>query len=374
MYTAILCAIYLLTQGKKLKNRKIRNKILISIVFIVMITSFFWIPLIEHKQATNYEVFKPGRMERTEVLIAFKLNLFELFITPSNHIWVYEIGVVSIILLFTSPIVIKKMKRKLAHTDFYYFYLFAFISGIVCAFMTLKIVPFEHLPSLLKMIQFSYRLLEFSSFFFAFVVAVNATMLIKKIKYKDITMILIVLIMTTIPLTSHLLYTKELDEERFIKTVPVTASTGRVHAGCASFEYLPCKAFENRNYLETRSDEVKVLEGEAQIEETKKEDAKLTCKLHQVAENTKVELPYIYYLGYEIVLKKEDKTIKLETYETENGFLGTTLPQMEEGVLELHYEGTILMKLSLGISMLGAILGILLLGYSNRKKKIVSNK
>lgn len=371
MYTAILCAIYLIGQGKKLKNRRIRNKILISAIFILMITSFFWVPLIEHKQAIDYEVFKPGRMERTEVLIAFKLSLLELFITPSNHIWIYEIGILSIILLLASPIAIKKLKRKWIHTDFYYFYLFSLIGGIVCVIMTLKIFPFEYLPSILKMIQFSYRLLEFSSFFFAFVVAVNAKLVIRKIKYRDIAIILILLILISIPLTTHLLYTEELNEERLIETVPVTANTGRVHAGCASFEYLPCKAFENRSYLETRSDEVKVLEGEAQIEEAKKEGAKLSCKLKNVAENTKIELPYIYYLGYEITLKKEDKSIKLETYETENGFLGTTLTPIEQGTLELHYEGTRLMKLSLGTSALGIILGILLFQYSYRKKKTV---
>lgn len=372
MYTAILCAIYLIVQGKKLKKRNIRNKIVISAIFILMITSFFWVPLLEHKQAIDYEVFKPGRMERTEVLIAFKLNLLELFITPSHHIWIYEIGILSIILLLASPIAIKKLKKKWLHTDFYYFYLFSLIGGIVCVIMTLKIFPFEYLPSILKMIQFSYRLLEFSSFFFAFIVAVNTKLIIRKIKYRDIAMILILLILISIPFTSHLLYTEELNEERLIETVPVTANTGRVHAGCASFEYLPCKAFENRSYLETRSDEIKVIEGEAQIEQAKKENTNLTCKLSNVVENTKVELPYIYYLGYEVILKKEDKVIKLETYETENGFLGTTLPQMQEGILELHYEGTLKMKLSMAISVLGIGLGIFLLGYSfkkNRKRK-----
>jgi len=82
----------------------------------------------QHKLATDYEVFKPGRMERTDVLIAFKLNLLELLITPVDSIWVYEIGILSIVLLLMSPMVIKKLKKKWRHTDFYRFYLFSLIA------------------------------------------------------------------------------------------------------------------------------------------------------------------------------------------------------------------------------------------------------
>lgn len=128
MYTAILCVIYLLTQIKVRNDQKVRNKIIISAIFILVITSFFWIPLIEHKLAANYEVFKPGRMERTEVLIAFKLNLLELFVTPVNSIYVYEVGILSIALLLMSPIAIQRLKKKWVHTDFYHFYLFALVA------------------------------------------------------------------------------------------------------------------------------------------------------------------------------------------------------------------------------------------------------
>ena len=90
MYSAILCFVYLLTQFKKLKNKKIIKKLLISLLFIVVITSFFYIPLLEHKMSTQYEVFKEGRMERTDVLVALKLKLYELFITPTSNIRIYE--------------------------------------------------------------------------------------------------------------------------------------------------------------------------------------------------------------------------------------------------------------------------------------------
>lgn len=232
--------------------------------------------------------------------------------------------------------------------------------------MTLKIFPFEHLPAVLKMLQFSYRLLEFSSFFFAFVVAVNVKMIIKKIKYTDIVWITIVLILLTIPLTVHLQYTNNLEENRLIETVPVTSNTGRVHAGCASFEYLPSKAFQNRDYIETRNNEVIVLEGKMEIIQQKKENTNLEVRISNVEQETKIELPYIYYLGYQAMIKQGEEEIKLETYETENGFVGVKLPELKEGKIIVKYEGTNIMKISKMLSLIGV--GMVIVRYIRNLK------
>lgn len=365
MYTAIICFIYLLTQIKKLKNKKVIKKLITSLVFILLITSFFYVPLIEHKLSANYEVFKEGRMERTDVLIAFKLSFLELFITPKTNIMTYEIGLLSVVLLVLSPIVIKKVKQKCKNTDFYRFYIFSLILGVVSIIMTLKIFPFEKLPSILKMLQFSFRMLEFSSFFFAFVASVNIGVLLKKVKYKDIIVITIVLALLTCTFIPHLQFKDNIDENRLIETVPVTAQTGRVHAGCASFEYLPSKAFENRAYIETRTDEVIVLKGSAQITNQTKENTNLICTISNVVEETNIEFPYIYYLGYNVILEQNGEITKLETYETENGFLGTTIPILENGAIKVCYKGTILMKVFAVISLLSTIV---LLGYIIKQK------
>lgn len=367
MYVAILCFIYLLTQIKKLKNIKILKEIIISLLFIILITSFYWTPLLEHRLSVDYEVFKPGRMERTEVLTALKLNFMDLFVTPKEYIRMYEIGFISCIILLLTPIAIKLFVKKYRRTDFFKFYIFSLIIGIICCFMTLKIFPFEYLPSILKMIQFSYRLLEFSSFFFAFVVAVNLGILIKKIKYKDIIVITVLLMITTCLYIPHLHYKDNIDENKLIEGIPVTSQTGRIHAGCASFEYLPSKAFENRSYIEKRSDDVLILDGSAQIEDQNKENTNLTCKLSYVLEETKLELPYIYYLGYEVTMEQNGQITKLKTYETENGFVGVTIPVLEETKLQVKYQGTTIMKVSIGISILGLILLIIKIIIESRK-------
>lgn len=365
MYTAIISFIYLLVNYKKLKDVEIIKKLAINILLIIVITSFFWAPLLEHKMAAEYEVFKDGRMERTEVLVAYKLGFSELFITGQNGGMIYEIGWVSVIGLVLTPIVLKKIKEH-KNTQFYKLYLFSLITGLICLFMTLKIFPFEKLPAILKMLQFSFRLLEFSSFFLAFVVAVNIAVVAKKIKMSDVLIILVIFMVLTSFYAGNLHFLEEkYDENNLWPAVKVTKDTGRVHAGLASFEYLPSKAFENRSYIETRSQDVIILEGSASIEKQEKENTNLYCELTNITEGTKIELPYIYYLGYKVTLNGNGEKVNLKTFETEKGFIGVELPQMERGALIVEYEGTTIMKISTIVS----VIGICVLGYMYIKGK-----
>lgn len=355
MYTAIFALIYVLinlirkSTDKEYRKKDIVKILLICALLILVITSFFWAPLLELKNRANYEVFKEGRMERTEVLVAYKLDFYRLFFTKSTDYMIYEIGIITLLGLVLTPIAIKKIKQE----KYYKLYLFALISGIVCCIMTLKIFPFEKLPSILKMLQFTFRLLEFSSFFFAFVAAINIVIVSKKLEKKEIVILLVVMMLLTIPFSSHLRTLENYDEERLINTVPVTENTGRVHAGCASFEYLPSKAFENRNYIETRTQNAIVTNGTAQIESEIKEGSKMNFTLRYVLEESEIELPYIYYTGYSVTLEYNGRKIDLKTYETEKGFVGIKVPILEEGKVEVKYTGTTIMKLSGFISVIG---------------------
>ena len=69
VYTAVFCFIYLLINYKKLNNKNIIKSILINIAIILLCTSFYWLPLLEHYFATSYEVFMPERMFKNNTLI-----------------------------------------------------------------------------------------------------------------------------------------------------------------------------------------------------------------------------------------------------------------------------------------------------------------
>ena len=78
-----------------------------------------------------------------------------------------------------------------------------------------------------------------------------------------------------------------------------------------------------------------------------------------------IELPYIYYLGYDVTLKTANEKIKLETFETNNGFIGIKLPILEEGKVGVKYTGTWLMNIANFMSVIGVciLIGMLLKNY-----------
>ena len=405
MYTAIICFIYLLTNIKKLKNKQILQALAINILLIVLITSFYTVPLLEHKLTTDYEVFKPGRMERTEALIYYKVDLLDLIYTGNNTMS-YEIGLVSII-----GIVLTILAHKKIDKDIRKLYWFSLVTGIACVIMSLRFFPFEKLPAILKMLQFTFRLLEFSSFFLAVIAGINYSLVIKNFRFRDVLVLGIISYLLIVPLFFKLNYEKQWSEDKLWPAVEVNENTGRVHAGCATFEYLPSKAFENLDYIKTRENRVYVLtengtytlpeensgitiENEekngtelsfnikkvddeettslndldnlnnssdiVETEEIENKDKKKELEGSDTVNGITLELPYIYYLGYTVEIETNGVIQKLETFESENGFVATSLPESaldidEEVHVTVEYTGTTLMKITYIISILSVL-------------------
>ena len=403
MYTAIICFIFLLINIKTLKNKQVLKALTINILLILLITSFYTVPLLEHKLTTDYEVFKPGRMERTDALIYYKVDLLDLIYTGNNTMS-YEIGLVSIIGLVLTILTHKKVDKNIRKL-----YWFSLVTGILCVIMSLRIFPFEKMPSILKMIQFTFRLLEFSSFFFAVITGINYRLVIKDFKLRDVLVLGIISYLLIVPLFFKFNYDKQWTEESLWPAVGVNENTGRVHAGCASFEYLPSKAFEHLDYIKTRENRVYVLdiiqennkaiiieneekngtklsfnvrkiddEGVANLnnlkvsnisnsssnlaetEKNENKDKKKESERQDTQNGITLELPYIYYLGYTAETEINGKIQKLETFESENGFVAICLPNSvfstDDGVtVTVEYTGTTLMKITYIISVLSVL-------------------
>lgn len=347
MYTAIFCFIYLLINIKELKNKQVIKMLVINILLIILLTSFYTIPLLEHKLSADYEVFKPGRMERTDSLIQNKIKPIQLIYTAPYN-FCFEIGLVSIIGLVLTILAHKKIEKSAKK-----FYWFALISGIVCVIMSLNFFPFEKMPAILKMLQFTFRLLEFSSFFFAALAGINYSLVIKNFKLRDILIICFVTILLLMPAYNNCVgFGKQWSEDKLWPAVEVNENTGRVHAGCATFEYLPSKAYENLDYIKTRENRVYVLSGSATIENEEKNGTKMTFNLSNIEKNTTLELPYIYYLGYNIQIEQNGQILTLETFESSNGFVAVNLPNTESGKITVKYTGTTIMQISYIVSII----------------------
>jgi len=355
MYTAIICFIYLIVFFKKLKSKTVLKNIGVNLLFCILMTSFYWVGLLQHYLNTSYEVFVPGRMEREEVLIFYKAKFSQLFITNSEQTMIYAIGLLSVIGLVLTPIAYKKIPKEYKKT-----YMFFLIAGIILIGMTLSIFPFEKLPQALTMLQFTFRLFTFTSFFFAFVVATNFAILIKNFKTLDIVVLLTISILLLVPYKSKLDFNLQENEERLINGVRVTENTGRVHAGMASMEYLPTKAFKNLKHIANRKDEVIVLDNdEAVISDYTKQSSNMNCKILNVKKETTIELPYIYYLGYRVYANGQE----IKYTESDNGLIQINIAQ--DSQIKVKYLGTNAMLISYAISII-SFATIIVLNHKNK--------
>ena len=353
MYAAIFCFIYLIIDIKKLKDKQVLKMLGINILLILLFTSFYLLPMLEHKMATDYEVFMPGRMERTEELIRNKVDLIDLIYTKSGN-FMFDIGLVTLIGLVLTLLAYKQVPKENKKI-----YWFSIISGFICIILSLRIFPFEKMPAVLKMIQFTFRLLEFSSFFFAFVASINYSLIIKNFRLRDVLVLSLLIVLLLIPYKNNLNYEKEWSEDKLWPAVEVNENTGRVHAGCATFEYLPSKAYNNLDYIKNRENRVYILSGNATIENEQKDGTNMTFDISNVEADTIIELPYIYYLGYEVEVAKHDgQTEKIEIFESDNGFVAINVPETATKVT-VKYTGTMLMKATYilsAVTLVGVIL------------------
>ena len=365
MYAAIFCFIYLIINIKKLKDKQVLKMLGINILLILLFTSFYLLPMLEHKMATDYEVFMPGRMERTEELIRNKVDLIDLIYTKSGN-FMFEIGLVTLIGLVLTLLAYKQVPKENKKI-----YWFSIISGFICIILSLRIFPFEKMPAVLKMIQFTFRLLEFSSFFFAFVASINYSLIIKNFRLRDVLVLSLLIVLLLIPYKNNLNYEKEWSEDKLWPAVEVNENTGRVHAGCATFEYLPSKAYNNLDYIKNRKNRVYILSGNATIENEQKDGTNMTFDISNVEADTIIELPYIYYLGYDVEVAKHDgQTEKIEIFESNNGFVAINMPETTTKVT-VKYAGTMLMKVTYilsAVTLIGVILYLVISWIVLRRK------
>lgn len=396
MYTAILCFVYLIVFIRKLNKKSILN-LLVSLLMIVLITSFYWVGLAQHYFSTSYEVFVPGRMERVDVLNFYKTSLSQLVYTDQEQNMIYEIGIVTFIGLLLTPIAIMKFEKQEKEKDFTKIYGLFGILGIVLTIMTLKIFPFEKLPGTFTMIQFTFRLFEFTSFFFAIISAVNFWILIKNFNIRDVIIISLIACLLTTIYGKKISYEKKYDEKDFIEPRRVTKDVGRINAGMASFEYLPSKAFNClKTYIADREDvpiilnnsdnqitisdyekngsnmKMKILKASPELangtdkvsevseELTNEEDTiseanqdDESSKANTTSEDIEIELPYIYYLGYRV--KIDGKEVKYT--ESEHGFVQINIDKElnEEAEITVKYLGTNEMIIAFAVSLVSTV-------------------
>lgn len=361
---AFFALIYVVFYFEKLKDKKILKTLIIDIIFIILLTSFYWIPLLETKFSTDYQVYEKGMMSTSEDTANHALSLKQLFVSINDGSYVFELGPHILIMIALSI-----MAFRLLRPEFRKQYFLFLICGLLTLWMSTKYFPWKYLPEEFSIIQFPWRMLMMSAFFLSTVCSINMYAIIKKFNFKDVVVISGISIMYILAFCNILIYLAE-EPVNDIANYTLGNFSGKeyeVVAGCGKGEYLPVKAYENRFYIASREEGIYVLEGKAIIENETKDRTNYMAKLKTGdSEITLFELPYIYYPGYEVRLDG----IAVNTYETENGFLGFVMGPEDEADLEVRYSGTKAMKISMVISI-GSLIFYIIYFWNLKRKKIL---
>lgn len=342
MLTAIFALIYCIVNIKNIPRTRVKRGLVIDIVFILLITFFFWGPFFETKFFTDYRVYEENAMTNRESFLGHCLEIKDLFITQKGKIFIFELGLPVILMLAFSVMTFRRLEENRKE------YLFFLISGIVSTWMATKYFPWKWLPECLLIIQFPWRMLVFSSFFFAVTCAINMGTLIRKFNIKDVLIISAICIMYVFSRYYVIQYSENVTEAENYQIINISGQNNEWLPGMGRLEYFPSKAYDNTFYVATRENKILALEGTCQIEEKSKIGTYLSAKISTAEEGAKLELPYIYYPGYTVRFDG----IVMETFETENGFLGVNIEPKEAGKLEVKYTGTKLMNCSKIISLI----------------------
>ena len=364
--------LFVLFNGKKLIQKETRKQIwkhlVINAIFIILIVLFFYVPFMEQQMATEYVAMQEGGMATKEFVSSHALYLYQLVFGKfengnsyaldqgiDNEMFL-SIGFPILVPLLFTPVVIKKISQEKRPL-----YWFVLILGILTSLMATTIFPWSKMPNIILLIQFPWRMLMLSTFLLSIIAGINIGKCIENLTMEKLLVVVLVVLMYSGQYISYVTqFDINFDESYLGKTEKIEELAGG-NKYCSSFEYLPVKA--KTEYTKNREDGVIIISGNAKIESEKKENNDMTFEVKEVQEETKLELPYIYYLGYQITFKGE--TIEYE--ESEHGFIQISIPKEQEGKVKISYKGTVLSKIATTISIIGAI-GLVI--YIFREEKV----
>lgn len=361
-YAALFSLLYILLNIKKI-NKTIIKKLAINLVFVLLITAFFSIPLIEHKLAGDYIILDSWKMHSTPDEVYESTVPIKYFFTGimEKYDMDYKLGVPLIILILLGIPVLKKINK-----DYKNEYLIMLLIAVLSLLMTTKYFLWLYVPQFFTRLQFAWRMLTFFEFAISIVTAVNLYTLIDLIPKQNLkdwmlllSVILIIASMAKISYDYKYEKQKTLSDEKYEERMLNQQTIQHMQI---NREYLTDNT-RNAN-MSLREKGIIVVEGSADIIEENKDNLTLSVKVTNIEKNTTLELPYLYYLGYEVKVNGN----KINYFESNNGFIAVKIDEdMNQADITVSYTGTTLEKVSYVISIL-AFIGFI--GYLiNEKRK-----
>lgn len=376
LYTAVFCVLYILFNIKLFFNKDVIKKCIINVIFILLMSAMFLIPMLEFKSQADYGILESSIMKTEASSAATRTIAPWQFLKDKGEVdgVSFVVGIHFIVMVFLGILAYRKMDKK--YKDFY---IVSIILGVIGLIMCTNLFPWQIMPDFMCTLQYPWRLLGFAFFFFVPVCAINVYYVINPIRKEWIRNLLYVLVIVILGIFTFFELTKynEDNTSQDYEYETNVVANPEIHYFSINRDNMPVKALSNQwGYLKERTDNVYIISGEAEISDENKYALHMSFNIENASKGTELELPYLFYPGYTIKLTFEDKEIILDTTESEYGFLKIIIPEdIGNGNIVVDYTATTMDKVSYIISGISIIAFIVYIIYFRKKcKKEESNE
>ena len=347
VYFTIFLIIVLLFYFKEVFNKNNFKHLFIASILILLLSSTFTVLMIEHKIYGDYYVFDKFVWTKDNVWGMPFIGYFYPYYYATGFDGLIYANINCLVIIFLILTIYKLITKKISKPRRKFIFaigLFWILGILLNSFTGLWL----HIPNILLSIQFLWRLSAFVGFGVAIFADESLDLFFNCFKKSFIFVGMLVLML---PLGYFIYYnhTKVVYHESF--WYEDRFSYGAVR------EYFPNSTFKNhRDYFYNRSDtEINILSGRADVKLLNNVVPKMRFSVSNLKENAIIELPRLYYLGYEIV-GPDGKKISYK--EDKYGFV--SLEITKNGIYRVNYIGTKAYQIAVVIKSLTILV---ILGY-----------
>ena len=367
MYFTILLAIVLVINWRQVFTKQFMGPFWLATAAVILLVLPFLLPMLEQITAAEYAVYANGTMSAGGINFSgFLYDYFSFAGISSGDGFPITLNFVMLALSIVAIIYIKKRSIRLPARKFILTLLL--VMGVGSVIMMLHIFPWIVMPRIFMMLQFAWRLNVF--LIFALSVAAGIGLYLLSAKWQKISLVAGALFCVVSVVQINLLentnknwhldyanlwsnYDYYPDAEAAQAEKAGQDESARSYSGNnynqsdASLmgmgyqgEYLPVKTWQHWDEAMVIgiNQEIKVLSGRATVQVETNQTPTLKIKVSDV-DQAKIQLPRLYYIGYQIVATYADgQTQKLAYQESELGLIEITIDQDAE--IQVEYTGT----------------------------------
>lgn len=325
----IFCILYFLLNIKStIEQPKKLLKLLLTALLVVLLSSCFWLPMIEQLSSQTFKLSIPWTHIGDD-----EYRLIDLFGTTK-----YSIGLV--ITLFMPLLIYGILDKNISKKTKSFCIWTILIIILIVNFTFWKLTN-----KYTNIIQFKWRLVGILTI----ISSIAISLLIKEYSVKfnlKINVILLVILIFAICLSiqflsddkkiNHLITLEKLESNMYQNPTSIGGGT----------EYLPVEV--DYSTLNTPTQAISNTGEKIDIIKTN-----LRCEFYKNnSERSWYDIPYIYYYGYVANIKNDlGETLPLEVTKSNSGLVRVIIPENTNGTISIWYNGTKIQKISYIISL-----------------------